>query len=45
MPALEAKARKPRINIFKIGSAYYFRHFFEDRERLSEKYITFTKFS
>jgi len=36
MPVLEAKTRKPRINIFKIGNAYYFKHFFEDRELFKE---------
>jgi len=36
MPALEVKTKKPRINIFKIGEAYYLKHFFEDRELFRE---------
>jgi len=29
---LEVKTKKPKINIFKIGGSYYFKHFFEDKE-------------
>ncbi len=28
--------KRPIINIFKIGNAYYFKHFFDDPELLRE---------
>ncbi len=30
MPAFDIAEKRPRINIFKLGSAYYFKHFFDD---------------
>ncbi len=30
MPTFNIKEKRPRINIFKIDNAYYFKHFFDD---------------
>jgi hypothetical protein len=30
MPAFDITEKRPRINIFKLGSAYSFKHYFDD---------------
>jgi hypothetical protein len=30
MPSFDLTKKRPRINIFKISGAYYFKHFFDD---------------
>jgi hypothetical protein len=30
MPLFDISEKRPSINIFKLGGAYYFKHFFED---------------
>ena len=32
MPLFNITEKRPRINIFKLGGAYYFKHFFDDPE-------------
>ncbi len=32
MPNFDTIEKRPRINIFKISGAYYFKHFFDDPE-------------
>jgi hypothetical protein len=36
MPAFDIKEKRPRINIFKISGAYYFKQFFDDPELFRE---------
>ncbi len=36
MPTFDTVKKRPRINIFKLGSAYYFKHFFEDPKLFRE---------
>ncbi len=36
MPAFDVTEKRQRINIFKIGGAYYFKHFFDDPELFRE---------
>ena len=32
MPLFDIAEKHPLINIFKLGGAYYFKHFFDDPE-------------
>jgi hypothetical protein len=36
MPNLDIVEKRPLINIFKLGGAYYFKHFFDDPELFRE---------
>ncbi|MCZ7355410.1 MAG: hypothetical protein O8C65_00615 [Candidatus Methanoperedens sp.] len=36
MPTFDITEKRPRINIFKISGAYYFKHFFDDPELFRE---------
>jgi hypothetical protein len=36
MPLFNATEKRPRINIFKLGGAYYFKHFFDDPQLYRE---------
>ncbi len=36
MPSFDITEKRPCINIFKLGNAYYFKHFFDDPELLRE---------
>jgi hypothetical protein len=36
MPAFDITEKRPRINIFKLGDGYYFKHFFDDPELFKE---------
>ncbi len=36
MPTFDIAEKRPRINIFKLGSAYYFKHFFDDPKLFRE---------
>lgn len=36
MPLFEVSEKRPRINIFKLGGAYYFKYFFDDPELFRE---------
>ncbi len=36
MPLLNITQKRPRINIFKLGGAYYFKHFFDDPQLYRE---------
>ncbi len=36
MPFFDITEKRPRINIFKISGAYYFKHFFDDPELFKE---------
>src|SRR3990170_3712915 len=36
MPSFDVTNNRPRINIFKLGGAYYFKHFFDDPELFRE---------
>ncbi len=36
MPFFDITEKHPRINIFKISGAYYFKYFFDDRELFRE---------
>jgi hypothetical protein len=36
MPSLDITEKRPRINIFKLNKAYYFKHFFDDPELFRE---------
>jgi hypothetical protein len=36
MPFFDITEKRPRINIFKISGAYYFKYFFDDRELFRE---------
>jgi hypothetical protein len=36
MPSFDFELKRPRINIFKLGGAYYFKHFFDDPELFRE---------
>jgi hypothetical protein len=36
MPTFDITEKRHRINIFKIGNAYYFKHFFDDPELFRE---------
>lgn len=36
MPLFDTTEKRPRINIFKISGAYYFKHFFDDPELFRE---------
>ncbi len=36
MLTLDIVKKRPRINIFKLGSAYYFKHFFDDPKLFRE---------
>ncbi len=36
MPPFDITEKRPRINIFKLGGAYYFKHFFDDPELFRE---------
>ncbi len=36
MPSLDITEKRPRINIFKLGGAYYFKYFFDDPELFRE---------
>ncbi len=36
MPLFDATEKRPRINIFKLGDGYYFKHFFDDPELFRE---------
>jgi hypothetical protein len=36
VPSFDIVEKRPRINIFKISGAYYFKHFFDDPELFRE---------
>jgi hypothetical protein len=36
MPSFDITEKRPRINIFKLSGAYYFKQFFDDPELFSE---------
>ncbi|MCX9012803.1 MAG: hypothetical protein OIN66_17005 [Candidatus Methanoperedens sp.] len=36
MPSFDIAEKRPRINIFKLGGAYYFKQFFDDLELFRE---------
>lgn len=36
MPSFDVTEKRPRINIFKLSGAYYFKHFFDDTELFRE---------
>ncbi len=36
MPYFDITEKRPRINIFKINGAYYFKYFFDDPELFRE---------
>ena len=36
MPLFPIAEKRPRINIFKLSGAYYFKHFFDDSELFKE---------
>ncbi len=36
MPQFDVTEKRPRINIFKINGAYYFKYFFDDPELFRE---------
>ncbi len=36
MPTFDIVEKRPKINIFKISGAYYFKHFFYDLELFRE---------
>ncbi len=36
MPTFDITEKRPCINIFKLGGAYYFKHFFDDHELFRE---------
>jgi len=36
MPSVDFELKRPRINNFKLGGAYYFKHFFDDPELFRE---------
>ncbi|MCX9010538.1 MAG: hypothetical protein OIN66_05380 [Candidatus Methanoperedens sp.] len=36
MSLFDVAEKRPRINIFKLGSTYYFKHFFDDPEMFRE---------
>ncbi len=36
MPLFDVTEKRPCINIFKLGGAYYFKHFFDDPELFRE---------
>ncbi|HWR26582.1 MAG TPA: hypothetical protein VN316_01765 [candidate division Zixibacteria bacterium] len=36
MPIFDIAEKRPRINIFKLGGAYYFKYFFDDPEMFKE---------
>ncbi len=36
MPTFDISKKRPRINIFKLGGAYYFKYFFDDPELFRE---------
>ncbi len=36
MPLFDPSEKRHRINIFKLGGAYYFKHFFEDPDLFRE---------
>ena len=36
MPLFDITEKRPRINIFKLSGAYYFKHFFDDPELFRE---------
>jgi hypothetical protein len=36
MPFFDITEKRPRINIFKLGGAYYFKYFFDDSELFRE---------
>ncbi len=36
MPTFDVVEKRPRINIFKLGGTYYFKHFFDDPELFRE---------
>ncbi len=36
MPKFDVKEKRPRINIFKLSGAYYFKYFFDDSELFRE---------
>ncbi len=36
MPSFDITENRPRINIFKLNKAYYFKHFFDDPELFRE---------
>jgi hypothetical protein len=36
MPSFDITEKRPRINIFKLSGAYYFKHFFDDPELFRE---------
>ena len=36
MPLIDTTETRPRISIFKLGSAYYFKHFFDNPELFRE---------
>jgi hypothetical protein len=36
MPSFDTTEKRPRINIFKLGGVYYFKHFFDDPELFRE---------
>lgn len=36
MPLLDITQKRPRINIFKLGGAYYFKYFFDDPQLYRE---------
>ena len=36
MPVLDASQKRPSINIFNLGSAYYFKYYFDDPELFRE---------
>jgi hypothetical protein len=36
MPSFDIAEKRPRINIFKLSGAYYFKHFFDDPELFRE---------
>ncbi len=36
MPTFDIVEKRPKINIFKISGAYYFKHFFDDLELFRE---------
>jgi hypothetical protein len=43
MPSFDVKNTRPRINIFKLQGAYYFKHFFVDPELFRELELFYDK--
>ncbi len=36
MPLFDITEKRPRINVFRLGGAYYLKHFFDDLELFRE---------